>query len=170
MLYPAPLTLAVHALIIFILIIGLKRLRRWPIIFALLILPGTIAHELLHFIAGLLTGARPVGLSVLPKKQNDGTWLLGAVTFNNLRWWNSVPVGLAPLALIPLGGWLFFYSTALPVNSVQGAILKIMTALCLISGWPSSQDWSHAVKGLLIAVILAVAIGLGLISLELIKF
>ena len=164
MLSSEALTLIAHALIIFILIISLRQLRRWPLMFALLTLPGTIAHELLHFIAGLLTGARPVGLSVIPKQQPDGSWHLGVVTFANLRWWNSVPVGLAPLALILLGGWLFFYSATLPLISTQGALLKIVTALCLISGWPSQEDWSHAIKGLLIIVILAAAIALVMIS------
>lgn len=158
-----------HALAIFILIVGLRKLRRWPTIFALITLPGTISHELLHFIAGLLTGAQPVRLSVIPKRQDDGRWHLGEVTFTNLCWWNSVPVALAPLALIPLGGWLFFYSATLPTLSPQGAMLKLITAQCLLSGWPSPRDWSHAIKGIVIIVLSAAAIGWGLISIGLIK-
>ena len=43
------------------LMLGLIRsLRRWPWLFALITLPGTLAHELLHFGVGLLTGARPI--------------------------------------------------------------------------------------------------------------
>lgn len=45
--------------------------RRWPLLFALLTWPGTAVHELLHYLAGWLAGARPVSLSVLPRRHGD---------------------------------------------------------------------------------------------------
>lgn len=126
----------------------LLALRRWPLGYALLAWPGTLAHELLHYIAGLLTGARPVSISLLPRRQQDGHWELGSVGFARLRWWNSVPVGLAPLALLPAGGWLWLESVSWPLLSAGGTGLKFIAIQCLLSGWPSRRDWAHALAGL----------------------
>ena len=135
--------------------LALLWLRRWPLLFALSIWPGTLAHELLHFLAGWLTGAKPVSLSVIPRRKPEGGWILGSVAFTRLRWWNSVPVGLAPLALMPAGGVLLIQSMTLPLLSLQGAGIKLVAVQCLIAGWPSPRDWSHALLGLLFTGILA---------------
>lgn len=150
------LSLALHLLAALLLVLGILWLRRWPWLYALSIWPGTVAHELLHFIAGLLMGAKPVSLSVIPKRKLDGGWVLGSVLFARLRWWNSVPVGLAPLALVPVGGWVFWQSAALPLISGASAGLKLVTVQCLLAGWPSPRDWSHAIIGLLMLSALAV--------------
>ena len=39
---------------------------RWTWLYALSVLPGTLAHEAMHWLAGWLFGARPVSLSILP--------------------------------------------------------------------------------------------------------
>ncbi len=129
-------------------------LRRWPWLYAVFTWPGTVAHELLHFAMGLLTGAQPVSLSIVPNRQQDGSWVLGEVRFARLRWWNSIPVGLAPLALLPVGGWLFWEAARLPVWSWHSAGLSLATVQCLCGGWPSRRDWVHAFKGLLVAGLL----------------
>lgn len=131
------------------------RLRRWPALYAVLTWPGTLAHELLHYVAGLLTGARPVSLTIIPRKETGGIWVLGEVAFARLRWWNSVPVGLAPLALLPLATWLAAQSIALPLLDWSGAGLKQLTVLCVLSAWPSRQDWSHASAGLFVWLLIA---------------
>lgn len=150
--------LAIHLLAAVLLALTLLWLRRWPWLYALSIWPGTVAHELLHLIAGLLMGARPVSMSVIPKRKPEGGWVLGSVLFARLRWWNSVPVGLAPLALVPAGGWAFLESAAMPLLSAGSAGLKLLTVQCLLAGWPSSRDWSHAVIGLLIFAALGVLV------------
>ena len=73
---PDQLTLASHALALVLVAGGLLALRRWPYLYAVSIWPGTVAHELLHYIAGLLFGARPLSLSVVPRRKLDGGWLL----------------------------------------------------------------------------------------------
>ena len=152
---PDQLTLAPHALALVLVAGGLLALRRWPVLYALSIWPGTVAHELLHYVAGLLFGARPLSLSVIPRRTLDGGWLLGSVSFARLRWWNSVPVGLAPLALIPAGGGFFIESASMPLLSLASLGLKLFAAQCLIAGWPSPRDWAHAIVGLLAVTALA---------------
>ena len=147
--------ICLHATALLALMLALLWLRRWPLLFALSIWPGTLAHELLHFLAGWLTGAKPVSLSVIPRRKPEGGWILGSVAFTRLRWWNSVPVGLAPLALMPAGGVLLIQSMTLPLLSLQGAGIKLVAVQCLIAGWPSPRDWSHALLGLLFTGILA---------------
>ena len=79
-----PLTLApvygTHLLALLGLLLMLLWLRRFPWLYALSIWPGTLAHELLHFSAGLLMGAKPVSLSVIPRRKPEGGWVLGDLT------------------------------------------------------------------------------------------
>ncbi len=152
---PALLAFAPHAVALCIVCALLLALRRWPPGYALLMWPGTLAHELLHYLAGALTGARPVSISLLPRRQQDGHWALGSVSFARLRWWNSVPVGLAPMALLPAGGWVWLESASWPLLSAGGTGLKLLAAQCLLAGWPSRRDWAHAMLGLLVIAALA---------------
>ncbi len=150
------LTLATHALLLLLAIAALLALRRWPWVFMLSIWPGTVAHELLHYAAGLMAGAQPVALNLLPRRKPEGGWVLGSVAFARLRWWNAVPVGLAPLALMPAGGWVFLQSTAWPLLSAESAGWKLVAVQCLVAGWPSPRDWAHAIVGLMVLAALAV--------------
>ena len=149
------LTLSAHVVLGFVLLVLTLRLRRWPAMYAVLTWPGTLAHELLHYVAGLVTGARPVSLTIIPRKETGGIWVLGEVAFARLRWWNSVPVGLAPLALFPLAAWLAAQSITLPLLDWSGAGLKQLTVLCALSAWPSRQDWAHASMGLFVWLLIA---------------
>ncbi len=149
------LAIAPHVAVIVLIWILLRALRRWPWGYAIALWPGTLAHELLHYLAGLLTGARPVSVSLLPRRQADGSWELGSVGFSRLRWWNSVPVGLAPMALLPAGGWVWIESVSWPVMSAGSTGLKLLAMQCLLAGWPSQRDWAHAVVGLLVIAALA---------------
>jgi hypothetical protein len=159
--YPLPL----HLLAALMALLAILWLRRWPWLYAIALWPGTVAHELLHFVAGLLMGAKPVSLTVIPKRKLEGGWVLGSVMFARLRWWNSVPVGLAPLALVPAGGWAFIQSAALPLMSVASVGLKLVTVQCLLAGWPSPRDWSHAIIGLLMLAVLGVLVYLALLHI-----
>ncbi len=147
--------LALHALLLLLAMAALLALRRWPYLYLLAIWPGTVAHELLHYLAGLLAGAKPVAFSVLPRRKLEGGWVLGSVTFARLRWWNSVPVGLAPLALMPAGGWLFLHSSNWPLMSVESSGWKLLAVQCLVAGWPSPKDWAQAMVGLILLAALA---------------
>lgn len=75
------------------------RLAQRHSIFLLFYLTGTLLHEIAHLTAGILTHARPCGFSIIPRRQGD-QWILGSVSFNNIRWWNAIFVGLAPLLTV----------------------------------------------------------------------
>jgi hypothetical protein len=146
---PQTIDITSHIALACLMLWLIRSLRRWPWVFALITLPGTLAHELLHFGVGLLTGARPISLSIFPAKQQDGSWVLGEVRFARLRWWNRIPVGLAPLALLPLGLWLLGEAILRPLWSWENAGLTSLTVQCVNAGWPSQRDWAHAVLGML---------------------
>ncbi|TFW06395.1 hypothetical protein E4K72_10170 [Oxalobacteraceae bacterium OM1] len=107
-------------------------------------LAGTICHELAHWLVGILTFARPVSLTVIPRRA-AGQWTLGAVRFANLRWYNAAPTALAPMLVlaVPLavafwrvaGGWSFGW---LDLG------LAFLLAPQFLSFWPSRQDWRLA--------------------------
>ena len=147
--------IALHAMITLALLIAVLWLRRWPLVYAFSILPGTIAHELLHFLAGWVMGAKPISLSITPRPKAGGGWVLGSVVFTNLRWWNSPLVGLAPMALLPCGAYLLFASIPLPLLSISGAGIKLVAVQSLIAGWPSPTDWAHAIIGLVVTMLFA---------------
>ncbi len=147
--------LVLHGALLTIALILPFALRRWPWGYALALWPGTLAHELLHWMAGVLAGARPMSLCLLPRRQRDGYWTLGSVSFGRLRWWNSVPVSLAPMALLPLGSWAVIESASWPLLSTGSVGMKFLAAQCLLSGWPSRQDWGHAIPGLVMLAVLS---------------
>lgn len=149
-----------------ILLVMTLYLRRWPALYALLTWPGTLVHELLHYLAGLVTGARPVSLTIIPRQQKTSSWVLGEVAFARLRWWNSAPVGLAPLALLPAGGWLVWQSALFPVLDWTGVGFKQLGVLCLMAAWPSRQDWAHAWAGIVAIGLLAAILFSAFYSIE----
>jgi hypothetical protein len=107
---------------------------------------GTLSHELAHFGAGLLTGAEPTGLTVIPRRRGRN-WELGSVTFANLRWFNAAPSALAPflVLLLPVAvaawrtrpGWHFG-----PLDLA----LSVVLAPQFLSFWPSPTDWRLAAR------------------------
>jgi len=109
-------------------------------------LPATLLHELTHFIAGLLTNAKPSGASIIPHKQDDGSWTLGSVTFSNIRWYNGALVGLSPLLLglifVPLipGEWAFSHT------QIKDLWIWLAMAYLFPSAMPSGVDLLIALK------------------------
>lgn len=125
----------------------LARCARGNALFALIALPGTLAHELLHFLVGFVTLARPVSLSVWPQHTQGGSYVLGEVLFENLRWWNAAPAGLAPMlgyaiaaavAMMRLRRGYTFSSWDLAV--------WVALAQLIFAAWPSTVDWRLSLK------------------------
>ena len=46
----------------------------------------------------------------------------------------------------------------MPLMSSGSTELKLVTVQCLLAGWPSPRDWSHAIVGLMAIAILGVVI------------
>jgi hypothetical protein len=107
---------------------------------------GTLCHELAHFSVGLLTGAEPTGLTIIPRRLGR-TWELGSVTFANLRWYNAAPAALAPLLvlLVPLGVAWWRTRGAWRFGPLDLA-LTLVLAPQFLSFWPSPVDWRLAAR------------------------
>lgn len=135
----------------------LQGLLPHPALRALWVLPGTLVHELLHLIVGLLLNGKPVTVSLWPRRAANGQWILGSVGFTNLRWYNAVFIGLAPLLAIAVSmaltptpiGWKLHTD-----DLWHWALVAPVLAMCL----PSTTDWKLALRSWPI-------IGLGLVGL-----
>lgn len=82
-----------------------SRLIPSPPLRAVFVLPGTYIHELLHFLVGFLLNAKPVSFSVWPRRVGSFTWATGSVGFANVRWYNGIAAGLAPLVAPAVAIW-----------------------------------------------------------------
>lgn len=109
---------------------------------ALLSLPGTIAHELAHFIVGFLLHAQPHGFSIWPRARGRA-WTLGSVSFRNIGLLNGAFVALAPLLLLPIA-WLCLIHVLVPLW-IEGQwgwwlLAGYLAATALFAALPSFQD------------------------------
>lgn len=127
-----------------------SRLGMWP--YALLSLPGTLAHESAHFIVALLLAAQPSFPSLIPQRTAHG-WRLGSVTFRAgvVR---SVPIALAPLLLAPLGLW-WAATFLVPMAGWWYALHVWVVAAIFSASLPSSADFRIAVPALAILAMVA---------------
>ena len=48
---------------------------------ALVNIPGTLLHELMHFVVGLVLNAQPSNFCLFPKKNSSGGYVMGSVGF-----------------------------------------------------------------------------------------
>src|SRR5262249_1418580 len=131
---------SVAMLLVFYALLRGARDSMWRI--AILSLPGTLAHELAHFIVGALLLAKPRGFSVWPKAVGR-TWKLGSVSFGNISLLNGAFVALAPLFLLPIA-WLCLVHLLLPLwNDRRWAWWLLAGYLCatmVFAALPSFQD------------------------------
>jgi hypothetical protein len=119
----------------------LHRLRGMPRFFSLVSLPGTVGHELLHFLVGTLALARPVKVSLIPKFHRNGSTTLGYVRFSNIRWYNALWVGFAPLLALPAALWLVYYrASQVPPLSAGELAWSYVAASLAYSCLPSRAD------------------------------
>jgi len=126
---------------IFYVLLRGARDTMWRI--ALLSLPGTIAHELMHLVVGFVLRARPQGFSLWPRRSADG-WVLGAVSFRSIGLLNGAFVALAPLLLLPIA-WLGLIYVLVPLW-VEGRwgwwlLAGYLAATALFAALPSFQDF-----------------------------
>ena len=125
-------------------------------LYMLLKLGGTIAHELCHFVVGFLLGAKPVGFSLIPHRADNNKWTLGSVSFGNIRWYNGVFVGMAPLLILAPFYFLIPSHFALGDFKSPGCkdcITWLAMAYFLPSAVPSGQDFKVAIVSALPVVV-----------------
>lgn len=129
----------------------LHGLARRHVVFFALCLPGTILHELSHWIVGLLTFAKPVGFSVWPRRIAPHTWQLGSVNFVNIQWWNAALVALAPLGIVLAPLVVAVWRVKFQMRSVldpnaQDIMVWLLMAPVFCSFLPSAQDLKVACR------------------------
>mgnify|MGYP003351616535 FL=1 len=108
--------------------------------------PGTVVHEALHYIIGMILLARPSRFSVLPEAKDNIGQTVGYVDFDNIQWYNALPTGLAPLLGIFVA--LFLAGSMTNEFSLGNAVLCWLTASILSQSIPSSQDFKVAFHSL----------------------
>lgn len=145
----AALPTVTHFLIGFMLAVHFvlaPRLGMWA--FSLFSLPGTVAHELGHWLVARVLGAQPSFPSIVPKREG-GTWVLGSVCVSpNI--FTRIPIALAPFGLLPLGIW---YAVVHSEASGGWYLVHIWVASTFIAArLPSRQDWMVALPAILCAV------------------
>jgi hypothetical protein len=121
-------------------------------IYAVVALPGTVLHELAHFMIALILGARPTFPDLIPRRTERG-WQLGEVRFRPgpVR---TVFVALAPLLLAPLALWwacAYLARADWPWYVLHVWIVAALLHACL----PSRTDWRLALPALVVVAIIA---------------
>jgi hypothetical protein len=129
-----------------------------------MVLPGTLCHELCHWLAGKLLNGRPVHFTVFPRRVGRG-FVLGSVTLANLRWYNAFFIGLAPLLLLTAAYALFLWRLGgHPEFGWQEAGAVFILANLLFGAMPSWQDLRMAARSPIGWLLLAGALGYGWIK------
>jgi hypothetical protein len=129
-----------NLIFVVIFLFGLK-LFDWGIAVSVILLPGTVAHELCHYLVGLLLNACPTRLVLWPIRSGNRL-VLGEVGFSHLTWYNAAMTGMAPLLLIPLA-WQIARSAGTGWHNIWMAYLE---AVLLVSAIPSGTDFKVAFR------------------------
>jgi hypothetical protein len=128
------------ALVVVLLILDRKSRHGGIVVIFIWNLVGVVLHELCHFVAGTLLFARPTGFTIIPRRQENG-YRLGAVSFNGLNAFNSLPVALAPLGLIAAAFLVFHYWTEWFAPTLVSTLGMYLALFVLIyNSLPSWQD------------------------------
>lgn len=128
------------------LLLLFQKLKRVFFVFSLVVLPVTFCHELCHLGIGTLLGGRPTAFSVLPRREAQG-YVLGSVTFANIRWYNAFFLGTAPLLLLPAAyGLLQWRLRGQPMLGWGEALALYGIANLVYAALPSWQDLKIAAR------------------------
>lgn len=113
---------------------------------ALVNIPGTILHELLHYVVGVIMNAHPCNFSIFPKKDLlGGGYVMGSVGFRNITFYNAIPASLAPLLLLPLSFLINRYVLPYIPQTLSSYVIYILLQTILIeNAIPSRADFKIA--------------------------
>lgn len=125
----------------------------WWIVVSFARFPGTVAHELCHYVVGFLLNARPTRIVLWPVRVGNRL-VLGEVGFSNLTWYNAAPTGMAPLLLAPV-----VWNLSRPTGSGwHNLTLAWFEAVLLASALPSATDFRIAFRFTALPLFLVLAI------------
>jgi hypothetical protein len=94
-MYPLKRWISVHVQGVAFLITASPQLSLW--LFWALFLPGTVLHEVSHWLTAVLLGVKTGGFSVWPKLKKKGELQMGAVQVEEADPFRFSLIGLAPL-------------------------------------------------------------------------
>ncbi len=120
------------------------------VVYAVILFPGVFLHEASHWLAATLTGVRTGGVSLLPRRQPDGTLQLGYVEYykgRTLGPFRESFIGAAPLiagtAVILLIGYRVFSVTQLAEAVQTGDLGTLADALATLIATPNFFVWLY---------------------------
>ena len=128
---------------------------------ALINMPGTILHEAMHFIVGLLLNAKPCNFTLFPRRNENG-YVMGSVGFTNITFYNAIPSSMAPLMLLPIGFYLNRYFLPNMTPTCTNYVLYVLLQTIIIeNALPSSADFKVA-RMYFLGIVMYAAIGVAL--------
>lgn len=134
--------------------------RRWVLLYALLAWPGTVLHELSHWLVAALLGGRPTLPNVVPARTERG-WRLGSVGIRRVRWFNALPIGCAPLLLAPLALSALAAAMQWPASHWARWVALYVAAAAALACLPSLADWKIVASRPLGLVVYAAVLAMG---------
>lgn len=121
---------------------------------ALVNIPGTLLHELMHFIVGLVLNAHPCNFTIFPRKSPGGGYVMGSVGFRNVTFYNAIPSALAPLFLLVIGFYINrYYLPQMPLTATNYILYVLLQTIIIENAMPSRADFRIAgmfAKGVLL--------------------
>ena len=124
--------------------------ERAVILYAIVLFPGVLLHELSHWLMATLLGVRTGSFSLLPRRQADGSVQLGYVEYyksSTLGAFRESLIGGAPLvtgtAVILLIGFRIFGVTDLTAAIQSGDVDTLITALSQVFAVPDFLVWLY---------------------------
>lgn len=133
-------------------------LRRLMPVFFLAVFPATVMHEFMHLGAALMLNGKPTGFRFVPRRSSDG-YVLGAVCCANVRWYNGLFIGLAPLVLLAVAVALLAWRTRGYVAINGNEVLWAYAIACILyAAIPSWRDIKVALASLWLLVTLSVVV------------
>lgn len=125
----------------------------WAVLlYAIILFPGVLLHELSHYVTALLLGVRTHSLSLIPQMKKDGSVQLGYVEYykgRNLGPLRESLIGGAPLiagtAVILLIGLRVFGVTDLGPAIQSGQVEQLTLALGQVFSAPDFLVWLYLI-------------------------
>lgn len=156
-----------YLILLVIVLLHLKNATyRSMLVCALVNIPGTFLHELMHFLVGLFMNARPCNFTLFPRRGDDGNYVMGSVGFTNVTFYNAIPASMAPLLLLPIGFYINRYVLPQIQPTFVNYILYVFLQTVIIeNAMPSGADFRVAKKYFLGVVMYTVLFGALLLML-----
>jgi len=112
---------------------------------ALVNIPGTVLHELMHFSVGLFLNAHPCNFTIFPRRDEEGNYVMGSVGFLNITFYNAVPSAMAPLLLLPIGFYINrYFLPLLPPTFLNYVLYVLLQTIIIENAMPSRADFKVA--------------------------